>query len=159
MPPTTGAERRLVSVAISRGATILSREVALDPAQADALAGVLDHLTRLGLVACHTLSGAQEAVSADGFMDALRPHVGREALAAVVAAGPPAAEKAPAFLCSVWPFHGRDGELAAAAQFLGLDMVFEARASADEETGFYLPGRDEPLLASARAHCSALRAD
>ncbi len=133
------ARRRVVAVALARGATVLALDADLTPADEGELAGLLDHLTRQGVVACFSIAPAGGRLGRMGVLDALRPHVGRDALEATLAAGAPPSEPRPAFLCSVWPFEPGAHGLIAAGQFLGLDLELFASPSTDEEAGFRLP--------------------
>ena len=142
-------ERRVVAVALSRGATIINRELDLTKPDVAVLSGVLDHLVRLGIVACYSIIAPAEVTDLPGLFADFWPYVGLDALAAVVAASPPPPERPPAYLCSVWPFEACSEGLIAHAQFLGHDMDFVAVATDDEETGFHL-AEGGPYLARAR---------
>ena len=145
MPDTT-AERRVVAVALARGATILVRDADLTTTEEAEIAGLLDHLVRQGVVACFSLQPPHEGSRGrQSVLNALRPHVGDDVLKATLAAGPPPPEPPPAFLCSVWPFVAGPCVMTATGQFLGLDLEVFARPAVDTDVGFHLAGVDEPL--------------
>lgn len=142
---TDTAARRVVAVALARGATVLAFDADLTPDDEDDLAGLLDHLTRQGVVACFAIAPALGRMGREDVLDALRPHVGHDALEATLAAGPPPPEPPPAFLCPIWPFVAGPCLLTATGQFLGQDLEVFARPSLDAERGFHLPGVDGAL--------------
>lgn len=144
------AERRVVAVALSRGASILVREADLTPAEQAEITDLLVHLVRQGVVACFTLGPPAEGNRGrQNVLDALRPHVGHDVMESTLAAGPPPGESPPAFLCSVWPFTPGAHGLVATGLFLGLDLDLYAYPSDDEETGFRLPLFDQSFLLHA----------
>ena len=144
--PHTAAARRVVALALARGAVARAYQTDLTPDDERRLADLLGQLVRQGVVACFSLAPPAPTASLQAVLDDLRPHVGAEALEATLAAGPPPPEPPPAYLLSVWPFEAvAGGGLKTAGQFLGLDLAVTARPSPDPEAGFRLPGVDGGL--------------
>lgn len=138
--PNTTAERQVVAVALARGATVHAYDTDLTADEQDALTGLLDHLTRQGVVACFSMAPPTGAMSMQALLAALQLHVGPDVLEATLAAGPPPAEPRPAYLCSIWPFEPGPCLRTTTGQFLGQDLEVFARPTRTADGGFLLTG-------------------
>ena len=150
MPDTTAA-RRVVALALARGAAARAYHADLTPEDERRLADLLRHLVRQGVVACFSLAPPAPEASLQAVLDDLQPHVGSEVLEATLSAGSPPPEPPPAYLMSVWPFEAAPGGgLETAGQFLGQELAVSAHPAGDEEAGFRLAGVDGAWALRAR---------